>query len=88
VVNCDRGPFGGQFLQLGRGLLEDIRAGRSVQRRDAVRLARMVLESGPVRMAEAVLEADDRDLLTRVVDLLEGTLESGAERSPRSEAET
>lgn len=47
-----------------------------MQRRDAVRLARMVLESGPVRMAEAVLKAEDRELLARVVNLLEETLES------------
>jgi hypothetical protein len=34
-------------------------------------------------MAEAVLEADDRKLITRVVDLLAVTLELGGERSPQ-----
>ena len=70
IVKPHRRPFGAQFLQLGRELLEDTRAGRSLQRRDAVQLARRVLESEPVRPAKAVLEANDRDLLTRAVDLL------------------
>jgi hypothetical protein len=75
VVNSDRRPFGGQFLQLGRQLLEDISAGRPVRRRDAVVLARAVLESQAVRAAEAVLEADDRELLPRLVELLEATID-------------
>ncbi|HMI92042.1 MAG TPA: hypothetical protein VK509_11790 [Polyangiales bacterium] len=61
-------------------LLEDIRAGRVVQRRDAVRLARLILESSVVRMAEAVLEADDRQLLPRLVELLDAASEPNAAR--------
>jgi hypothetical protein len=69
------GPFGGQFAEVARVLLEDIHAGRPVQRRDAVRLARSILESSVVRMAEAVLEADDRQLVPRLVELLVAALE-------------
>jgi hypothetical protein len=68
------GPFGGQFAELARTLLEEIRAGRPVHRRSAVRLARSILESATARMAEAVLEANDRQLLPRLVDLLDAAL--------------
>jgi hypothetical protein len=74
-VKCDAGPFGGQFLALGRAVLEDISAGWPVRRRDAVTLARAVLEGAAV----AVLEADDRELLVRLVELLQATLDVNAE---------
>jgi hypothetical protein len=54
--------------------LEDIAAGRPIHRRDAVALARAVLESASVRAAEAVLEASDRELLPRLNELLETAL--------------
>jgi hypothetical protein len=62
-------------------LLEDVRAGCAVQRRDAVRMARLVLESGPVRMAEAVLEAPDKELIMRLIELLEATIELTADHA-------
>jgi integrase len=79
-VKCDAGPFGGQFLALGRAMLEDIGAGAQVRRSDAVALARGVLESTAVRAAEAVLEADDRDLIPRLVELLNAVLVDHASR--------
>jgi hypothetical protein len=75
TVRSASGPFGGQVAELARPLLEDIHAGRPVQRRGAVRLARSTLESAAVRMAAAVLEADDRQLVPRLVDLLDAALE-------------
>ena len=72
------GPFGGQVAEVARVLLEDIHAGRPVERRDAVRLARSILESSVVRMAEAVLEAGDRELVPRLVELLDAALEPNA----------
>jgi hypothetical protein len=63
-------------------VLEDISAGKPVRRRDAVTLARAVLESEVVRAAEAVLEADDATLLTRLVEMLQVTIESAARRNP------
>jgi hypothetical protein len=59
-------------------VLEDISAGRPVRRRDAVALARDVLDSDVVRAAEAVLAADDAVLLTRVVDFLRFALAGDA----------
>jgi hypothetical protein len=38
-----------------------------------------VLEGDAVRAAEAVLEADDRELLVRLVELLQATLDVNAE---------
>jgi len=69
-VRCDLGPVRDHFQQVGRALLEDIAAGRAVRRRDAVMIAREVLESEVVRAAVAVLEADDARLCARVVELL------------------
>jgi hypothetical protein len=71
MVSSGSGLYGGQIAEVARALLEDIGAGRAVQRRDAVRLARSILESAVVRLAGAVLEADDRQLLPRLVDLLD-----------------
>jgi hypothetical protein len=45
-------------------------AGQPIRRRDAVALARAVLESEVVRAAEAVLEAPDDARLARLVELL------------------
>ena len=50
-----------------------------MRRRDAVALARAVLESQAVRAAEAVLEADDRELRSRLVELLEATIDVNAD---------
>jgi hypothetical protein len=52
-----------------------------VHRRDAVRVARSILESSLVRTAEAVLEADDPQLLPRLVELLDAALEPNAASS-------
>jgi hypothetical protein len=80
AVKCDAGPFGGQFLALGRAALEDVGAGRPVRRSDAVTLARAELEGAAVRAAEAVLEADDRELLPRLVELLDAVLVGAGQR--------
>ena len=69
-VRCDPGPYRDQFLPLGRAILDDIAAGRSIRRRDAIALARAVLESEVVRAAEAVLSANDATLLARLGELL------------------
>ena len=76
---CDARLIAHPVLTLGRAVLEDIRAGRPVRRRDAVRLARAVREGDAVLAAEAVLEADDRELLARLVELLHATLDVNAE---------
>jgi len=60
----------------GRALLADIAAGLPIQRRDAVLLAREVLDCQIVRAAQSVLEADDGSLCARLVELLRLTLGS------------
>jgi hypothetical protein len=75
-VDCNSGPLRDRFQRIGRALLEDISSGRPLRRRDAVMLAREVLESELVRAAEAVLEADDASLCARVVELLRVALDS------------
>jgi hypothetical protein len=85
-VSCAPGPFGDQFERPARMLLEDIRAGRPVQRRDAIRLARFVLENAAVRLAEAVLEAGDTELLVPVLELLEATINPARESCGRDRA--
>lgn len=69
-VRSDRGQSGGRFREAARELLVRIEEGQPVSRREAVRLARMVLEADAVRAAEAVLEADDAHLVARVTHLL------------------
>jgi hypothetical protein len=64
------GPPPDRFESMGCTLLNDISAGRTAERRDAVTLAHSVLESDVIRAAEAVLNADDATLLARVVELL------------------
>lgn len=80
-ISSSEGPLRDQFLGSARGILQAIATGRVVPRRDAVAVARSVLESTAVRAAEAVLEADHRDLLPRLVELLNAVLR----RSERSD---
>jgi hypothetical protein len=77
-VRC--GTTWGQFVALGRAVLKDIGAGRPVRRRDAVIVLR-VLEGVVVRAAAAVLEADERELLPRLVELLNAVLVGADERA-------
>lgn len=72
--NSNLGPSRDHFQSLGVALLGEVVAGRAVRRRDAVVLARMVLESAAVRAAESLLEADDAELLPRLTALLEEVL--------------
>ena len=55
-------------------LLEQIQVGATVRRRDAVALARAVIECDLVRAAEAVLDAD-ATLPARLIELLSLALE-------------
>jgi len=67
---------------LARRLVLDVQAGKPIARRDAVALARAVLESDVVRAAEAVLEAGDGELATRVIELAAAVLSGETAASP------
>jgi hypothetical protein len=89
TVNGNLGPLRDHFQSLGVALLGDVVAGRAVRRRDAVAIARMVLESAAVRAAESLLEADDAELLPWLTALLEevlvpATAHTSLEKAPSS----